>query len=118
MKVEANLLPTGDQLTRFRAYYKFKRINEVSVKDKATFLNWIATNNYNVEKPNDLFVVNHLLSKESFIFILSSINLLCNAKTEKQLEKGYICIDSTYNLINCKFPLRFLFYNSVFNKIY
>jgi len=108
MKIEEDKLPSVNQLTRFRCDYNSKRINEITVKDKKNFLQWIENNKINKEKLNDLFVVNYRLEKDNFISVLSSIILLNNAKEEGQFEKGFVCIDTTYKLTTCRFPLAIL----------
>ena len=65
----------------------------------------IENNKIKTDKPNDLFVVDYKLEKNKFIFVLSSLNLLKNALDENQLHKGFACIDVTYKLTTCKFPL-------------
>jgi len=94
-------LPTVDQINRFRWYYRTTKINQIVVKDKATYTEWVNARKINPEKPNDLFVINHKLDKNNFIFVVSSITLLKNAKKEEQYEEGYVCVDSTYKLMTC-----------------
>ena len=103
--IEASKIPNADQLNRFRAYYKEKRLNEITNKDKGTFTQWILENQINKEDLTKCFVVDYILESNKFIFILSSLQLLQNAMIENQYESGYVCIDSTYKLTTCKFPL-------------
>lgn len=102
--LDPSKIPTGEQLTRYRCSYKSKRINEITVKDKAGYIKWVEENSLKIEKPNDLFVVNYILAQDNFVFILSSMNMMLNAKGN-QYELGFVSIDSTYKLITCKFPL-------------
>jgi len=105
VKVSQKDMPSSEQLTRFRSYYKSKRINEISVKDRAHFVTWSDEHQINADLPNDLIVINYKLKKDELIFVLSSLRLLMNANVEDQYHEGYICIDSTFKLMTCKFPL-------------
>ena len=104
-KIEHSLLPSNEQLNNYRFYYKSKKINEIAVKNKKHFLEWIDANKFNEQTPNNLFVIDYALAKDKFIFILSSISLLKTVIDQSHIMPGNLSIDATYKLINCKFPL-------------
>ena len=98
-------LPTATQLINFRYYYRNKVINQVPVKDKAHFTKGIQDNSFEASKSKDLFVLDYVLKQDQFIFVMSSLNLLNNAIDLSNFMPGNLCIDATYKLITCKFPL-------------
>jgi len=104
-KLEEESMPWAAQLNRFRWYYRATKINEIGVKVKSTYIEWIDKNKLNEENPDNLFVIDYKLGPKEFIFVLSSLTLLQNAISEDQYVEGYACVDSTFKLMNCKFPL-------------
>ena len=104
-KIENSKLPSIDQLNNFRGYYKDKKINEICIKEACYFIRWINTYAYDSVKSDELFVLDYVLKPEQFIFILTSSKLLCNAKKNYNIGPINLCIDATYKLISCKFPL-------------
>ncbi len=75
------------------------------MKDKGSYTQWILAHKFDPERPDSLYVLGYKLEKKDFIFVMSSLTLLKNAKPENQFSEGYVAVDSTYKLLSCKFPV-------------
>ena len=105
-KVDKKLIPTIEQIKNYRYYYQKNKINEICSKTRSVYELWINGHKFNESNFQELFVLDHSINKDNFIFIFSSILLLQQIDTHQKL--GYtqnLSIDATYKLISCKFPL-------------
>ena len=95
-KVPEDLIPNNDQITNRRFYLKTVITDELKNNTKGSFAKWREENNVAFETalPHDFLILDHILTEDDFVLIVSTPSLLLNAiKQDKKTQNSFIALD-------------------------